>query len=140
MFLKAREDGKDEHWRWFRPSDVCVGAEGALYVADWYDPGVGRHAAGDKEARGRILRSPCHTFYLQLIEPDPDTYDFEHDELLQRIGFGAPDVPRAVAELRKRGVGFVEAKDGPHTEARGALTQTWLNSVLFELVHDERSS
>ncbi|HEV8313688.1 MAG TPA: VOC family protein [Burkholderiaceae bacterium] len=90
--------------------------------------------------RGRILRSPCHTFYLQLIEPDPDTYDFEHDELLQRIGFGAPDVPRAVAELRKRGVGFVEAKNGPHTEARGALTQTWLSSVLFELVHDERPS
>ncbi len=56
VFLKAREDPKDEHWRWFRPSDVCVGAEGALYVADWYDPGVGGHAAGDKEARGRILR------------------------------------------------------------------------------------
>jgi 4-hydroxyphenylpyruvate dioxygenase len=88
--------------------------------------------------RGRILRSPCHTFYLQLIEPDPDTYDFEHDELLQRIGLGAPDVPKAAAALRKRGVTFVESKDGPHTEARGALTQTWLNAVLFELVHDER--
>ena len=56
VFLKAREDAKDEHWRWFRPSDVCVGADGAIYVADWYDPGVGGHAAGDKEARGRILR------------------------------------------------------------------------------------
>jgi 4-hydroxyphenylpyruvate dioxygenase len=88
--------------------------------------------------RGRILRSPCRSFYLQLIEPDPDTYDFEHDEMLQRIGFGAPDVPKAVAELRRRGVSFVESKDGPHTEARGALTQTWLGSVLFELVHHER--
>ena len=88
--------------------------------------------------RGRILRSPCHSFYLQLIEPDPDTYDFEHDELLQRIGLGAPDVPKAVAELRQRGVGFVETPDGPHTDVRGALTQTWLASVLFELVHDER--
>jgi 4-hydroxyphenylpyruvate dioxygenase len=87
--------------------------------------------------RGRILRSPCRSFYLQLIEPDPDTYDFEHDELLQRIGLGAPDVPKAAAALRKRGVTFVESKDGPHTEARGALTQTWLDSVLFELVHDE---
>jgi hypothetical protein len=27
--------------RWFRPSDVTIGTDGAIYVADWYDP-VGR--------------------------------------------------------------------------------------------------
>ncbi|MFT5434535.1 MAG: putative membrane-bound dehydrogenase-like protein [Myxococcota bacterium] len=41
---------------WFRPSDVCVATDGSVYVADWYDPGVGGHAAGDAEAYGRILR------------------------------------------------------------------------------------
>ncbi len=41
---------------WFRPSDVLIGTDGALYVADWYDPGVGGHAMGDREAYGRILR------------------------------------------------------------------------------------
>ncbi len=44
---------------WFRPSDLCVGVDGALYVADWTDPGVGGHATGDKDpARisGRIYR------------------------------------------------------------------------------------
>jgi 4-hydroxyphenylpyruvate dioxygenase len=25
-----------------------------------------------------------------------------------------------------------------HTEARGALTRTWMGSVSFELVHDDR--
>lgn len=40
--------------RWFRPSDVCVAPDGSLYVADWYDPGVGGHAMGDLE-RGRIF-------------------------------------------------------------------------------------
>ncbi len=56
VFLAERSDPKDEHARWFRPSDIAVGAEGALYVADWWDPGVGGHQAGDREARGRILR------------------------------------------------------------------------------------
>ncbi len=40
---------------WFRPSDVCVAPDGSLFVADWYDPGVGGHGMGDLE-RGRIYR------------------------------------------------------------------------------------
>ncbi|MBA3846566.1 MAG: DUF1080 domain-containing protein, partial [Planctomycetes bacterium] len=44
---------------WYRPSDCCVGPDGSLYVADWYDPGVGGHAMGDNTPatmRGRIYR------------------------------------------------------------------------------------
>jgi putative membrane-bound dehydrogenase-like protein len=40
---------------WFRPSDVCVAPDGSLFVADWYDPGVGGHNQQDVE-RGRIFR------------------------------------------------------------------------------------
>jgi putative membrane-bound dehydrogenase-like protein len=40
---------------WFRPADVSVAPDGSLIVADWYDPGVGGHAAGDLE-RGRLFR------------------------------------------------------------------------------------
>ena len=85
--------------------------------------------------KGRILRSPCRTFYLQLIEPEPGIVDVEGDESLQRLGLGAPDVPAAVAALRQRGVEFVES-GGVHTEQRGALTKTWLGGVMFELVQD----
>ena len=52
--IEANRDG--ERGSWFRPSDVAVGPKGNIYVADWYDPGVGGHAAGDREAYGRILK------------------------------------------------------------------------------------
>ncbi|QMU31270.1 PVC-type heme-binding CxxCH protein [Adhaeribacter radiodurans] len=47
--LKTKED------KWFRPSDVTIAPDGSLFVADWYDPGVGGHQVGDL-AKGRIFR------------------------------------------------------------------------------------
>ncbi len=42
---------------WSRPSDVAEAPDGAVYIADWYDPGVGGHQMGDiNGARGRIYR------------------------------------------------------------------------------------
>jgi 4-hydroxyphenylpyruvate dioxygenase len=86
--------------------------------------------------KGRILRSPCRSFYLQLIEPEPGIVDVEGEESLHRVGLGAPDVPAAVKALRARGVDFVEASD-LHSGTRGALTTSWLGGVMFELVHDQ---
>jgi 4-hydroxyphenylpyruvate dioxygenase len=91
--------------------------------------------------KGHILRSPCGSFYWQLIEPEPGVLDeaLEEggEESLQRIGFGTADVPATVAALRARGVPFVESGQ-VHTEVRGALTMPQLGGVMFELVHDER--
>jgi len=86
--------------------------------------------------RGRLLQSPCGLM-LQLVEPEPDTADFEHDETLQRVGFGVPDVPAAVQALRARGVEFVETEK-LHSGSRGALTRPALGGVMFELVQDTR--
>lgn len=49
-------DVADDTRKWFRPSDVAVGTDGALYIADWYDPIVGGHAMHDKKGYGRIYR------------------------------------------------------------------------------------
>ncbi|MBC7827856.1 MAG: PQQ-dependent sugar dehydrogenase, partial [Chitinophagaceae bacterium] len=46
---------KNEKDQWFRPADICMAPDGSLIIADWYDPGVGGHAAGDQQ-RGRIYR------------------------------------------------------------------------------------
>ena len=86
--------------------------------------------------KGRLLKSACDKFFVQLVEPEPGLLDIEGDELIARLGLGCPDVLAAVAALRGRGVAFVErgaASPGP----RGALTETQLGSVTFELVHSE---
>ena len=69
---------------------------------------------------------------------EPGVLDVEDDECLHRIGLGTPDVPATVAQLRQRGVEFVASK-GSELESRGALTRTVMGSVMFELVHDDRS-
>ncbi len=50
-----REDIVTSTDNWFRPSDICVAPDGSVFVADWYDPGVGGHGMGDT-TRGRIYR------------------------------------------------------------------------------------
>ncbi|NCX71200.1 MAG: hypothetical protein EBW86_11595 [Rhodobacteraceae bacterium] len=37
-------------------SDILVGTDGALYIADWYDPMVGGHGAADRQHIGKIYR------------------------------------------------------------------------------------
>jgi putative membrane-bound dehydrogenase-like protein len=54
-YAVEREDMVTSTDNWFRPSDVCVALDGSVYVADWYDPGVGGHGIGDF-TRGRIFR------------------------------------------------------------------------------------
>ena len=88
--------------------------------------------------KGTLLKSPCNSFMIQLVEPDPVTLVYDEQELFHRIGFGLPDVPATVAELRRRGVEFIESPQ-THTEARGALTRHYQHSLLFELVQDRQA-
>ncbi|WP_373494139.1 PVC-type heme-binding CxxCH protein [Aquiflexum sp.] len=59
-----RETTEDYIWnekltdtkKWFRPSDITSGTDGALYIADWYDPIVGGHVMDDTLGIGKIYR------------------------------------------------------------------------------------
>ncbi len=84
--------------------------------------------------KGTLLESPCHKFYLQLIEPPPGAEDIVWDESLVRVGIGAADVIAATRELGTRGVVFVD-REPLQPSDKGALTQAYLGSVSFELVH-----
>jgi 4-hydroxyphenylpyruvate dioxygenase len=109
--------------------------------ADWID--FYHHLLGFSELpegkyfgvlpKGTLLESPCHKFYLQLLEPPPGAEDVHWDEGLVRVGLGAPDVPAAVAALQQRGVVFVD-HGAVQPSSKGALTQAYLGGVTFELV------
>ena len=55
-FKKVKETDKVAEKVMFRPSDVCVGPDGAIYVADWYDARVGGHQTFDDTCTGAIYR------------------------------------------------------------------------------------
>ena len=61
--------------RWYRPTDVCTAPDGSVMIADWYDPGVGGHWAGDYQ-QGRIYR----------VAPDVDRYEFESPDVTTAAG------------------------------------------------------
>lgn len=84
--------------------------------------------------KGILLESPCRKFYMQLIEPPPGAEDIVWDEALLRVGIGAADVGAATKALSERGVVFVDRAPLVPND-KGALTQTYLGSVSFELVH-----
>ena len=111
-------------------------------TADWiefYEELFGFAVLSDEQRfgilpKGKVLASPCGQFHLQLIEPLPATVAGAEVEAFHRVGFGTPDVLAAVDQMRRNGIDFFETAL-THTETRGALTQTYLGSVLFELVH-----
>ena len=56
----------------FRPSDVMVGADGALYIADWFDNRVGGHADNDESLSGTIYRIAPRGFKPAIPKPTGD--------------------------------------------------------------------
>jgi len=54
----------------FRPSDIAIGPDGALYIADWYDGRVGGHADLDETCSGAIYRIAPKGFKSVVPELD----------------------------------------------------------------------
>ena len=59
----------------FRPSDIAVGPDGALYVSDWIDARVGGHQDLDDTLSGAIYRIAPKGFVPNVPRFDPATID-----------------------------------------------------------------
>jgi putative membrane-bound dehydrogenase-like protein len=55
-FVGGANNLSDERHTLFRPSDVCVGADGAIYISDWFDKRTGGHQDTDETCSGTIYR------------------------------------------------------------------------------------
>jgi putative membrane-bound dehydrogenase-like protein len=105
----------------FRPSDVTVGPDGAIYVSDWFDPRVGGHSDLDKTKSGTIYRIAPKGFRSHVPKIDFTTTAGQIEALkspavnVRNGGFtrlkaqGGKAVP-AVAALLKDGNPFIVAR------------------------------
>ena len=90
----------------FRPSDVAVGPDGALYVSDWIDPRVGGHTDLDDTTAGAIYRIAPKGFVSKAPAFDPTTID----GLITALRSPAVNVRAIGLEgLKARGASAVEA-------------------------------
>lgn len=115
--------------QWFRPADVCVAPDGSLIIADWYDPGVGGHQAGDQN-KGRVYRvAPPNSPYT-MPKMDVSTTEGAIEALQspnmsvryaawQKLRASGPKAEKALAKLYK-------TSDNPRMQARAL----WLLSKL----------
>ena len=72
-FLGGNNSVNNELKTLFRPSDVCVGPDGAIYVTDWFDPRVGGHADLDDGTHGAIYRIAPKGFKPRVPKVDYNT-------------------------------------------------------------------
>jgi putative membrane-bound dehydrogenase-like protein len=115
--------------KWFRPSDVMIGTDGAIYIADWYDAVVGGHQMKDTKGYGRIYRITPKGKKLTAPQLNLATTSGQLDVLknpavnVRGLGFAAL---KARGNKALKSVKTLLASSNPYHQARAV----WLLSQL----------
>lgn len=115
--------------KWFRPSDIAVGTDGALYIADWYDPVVGGHQMQHKKGYGRIYRISPESKSLNTPSLDLKTTEGQINALLNpavNVRYSGFKRLKEQGETVTEEVQEILSSDDPYHRARAV----WLLSNL----------
>jgi len=74
-FVGGANNLSDDRHTLFRPSDVCVGPDGAIYISDWFDKRTGGHQDTDETCSGTIYRIAPKGFKPQVPALNLDTVE-----------------------------------------------------------------
>jgi putative membrane-bound dehydrogenase-like protein len=105
----------------FRPSDVCVGPDGALYVADWFDARVGGHGTMDDGTSGTIYRIAPKGFRSIVPKLDLTTTEGQIAALKSpavNVRYGGFSRLKAQGEKALPAVAALLADENPYLAAR----------------------
>jgi putative membrane-bound dehydrogenase-like protein len=105
----------------FRPADVAVGTDGAIYVADWFDGRVGGHQTLDNSLAGTIYRVAPKGFKDAPPKLELDSFDGQ----LQALQSPAVNVRHLghnrlkIADLTPQQEQRLITHDNPYVRSRG---------------------
>ncbi len=130
-FVGGQNNMSDERHTLFRPSDVCVGTDGALYISDWFDKRTGGHQDTDESCSGTIYR-----IVAKGTQPKSPKLDFQSTEgLITALSSPACNVRHtAFVKLKEQGakaagaVATLMQNENPYIAARAV----WLLAQMGE--------
>jgi putative membrane-bound dehydrogenase-like protein len=136
-FVGGSNNITDDRHTQFRPSDVLVGADGAIYVSDWFDKRTGGHHSLDDNCSGAIYRIAPKGFKPSIPKVDYETVD----GCLTALRSPANSVRHpAFVKLREKGATAVGAVTkllddrNPHIAARAIFLLAQMGEAGFQRV------
>jgi putative membrane-bound dehydrogenase-like protein len=102
--------------RWFRPDDVCVAPDGAVYISDWYDPGVGGHQTNDTGTDHPGRKGDWHLLHGRVYRLAPENYTYKAPPKVDLTTVGGQIEALNSPNLATRYLGYTKLFEGINTE------------------------